>query len=181
MKKILLLISLSNICFAQCPVEGQGRNAKEKTLNTQKNRDIVLLKPTIVSLNSILKSGNDENRFTTNMYIETEGYLILKKMGGKESCNCHGDKTSWDIHLEISLNPTDKGNQSMICEITPKYLGRDSIDFKSMIGKKVTIKGYLFFDLEHKQNATNTNPTGTNLWRGTCWEVHPVCEIKLIN
>ena len=68
----------------------------------------------------------------------------------------------------------------MICEITPKYIGRDTIDFKSKIGKKVRITGYLFYDLEHRHNAINTCNTCTNVWRASCWEIHPVCKIEVI-
>jgi len=182
----LLLMFCTSILSvsAQCPDEGGGKTDKEKVLNKQKNRSCVIFAGDSISdvpIDSILKSGNDLTRFNVSQLITVEGYITLMKYGSSESCNCHTkDKTKLDIHLEIGKSPADKNTQSFICEVTPKYHYRDRIDWKSFNGKKVRITGYVFYDLEHEQNAVNTNPKGTNLWRASIVEVHPVINIELI-
>lgn len=186
--KLFTLVFFTNlVCLAQtkCPPQGEGRNVKEQTLNQQKNRDYVITAGTqmdTISIDSILKPGNDLKRFSVTQIVTVTGYVVLQKYGGSESCNCHSkSKTGWDIHLEIGKNPTDKGNKCFIAEVSPKFPNRESIDWKSFVGKKVEITGYIFYDVEHTQNAVNTNPTGTNLWRATIVEIHPVINIKIIN
>ena len=88
-----------------------------------------------------------------------------------------------DFHIEVasSAKETDK-KKMMVCEMTRYTQGKVAIkDVKALIGHSVSIEGNLFFDEEHKQNAENTSPKGTNLWRATCWEVHPVFAIKKLN
>lgn len=186
MISFIVLIFMTLASLAQdCPLQGVGRNEKEKRLNTEKNRSCE--QPTVstyvhlISIDSILKQGNDITRFQVGELVAIEGYVILQKYGGSESCNCHAKtKDGWDVHLEVAKNKNDKGVNSFICEVTPKYLNRSSVDWKSLVGKKVRFIGYLFFDEEHKQNAVTTNPNGTNLWRCTCWEIHPVIDFKVI-
>lgn len=71
----------------------------------------------------------------------------------------------------------------MICEA-----GQNSRDYDSSLtydnieklkGKKVTITGYLFPDKKHWANSVNINPAGTDLWRDTEWEIHPVAKIEI--
>ena len=189
MKKLftILLISISVLAFSQCPPnnpEGAGRNDKEKELNREKNRSCAIFAGDVIdtlSIDSILKSGNDMKRFSVRQLVTVTGYVTLQKYGGAESCNCHSkNKKDWDVHLEIGRHPNDIGVKAFIAEVTPLYSGRDKIDWKSFVGKKVQITGYIFYDLEHTQNAFNTNPTGTNLWRATIVEIHPVINIVII-
>ncbi len=137
-----------------------------------------------ISINKILAPNyiKDESvPYTKEKLICIEGYVILQKMGGSESCNCHAkNKDGWDVHLEVAKTPNAKGIDAMICEVTPKYPNRDKVDWKGMVGKKVRITGYLFSDIEHYHNAVNTNPKGTNLWRRTEIECHPVVNIEVI-
>ena len=72
----------------------------------------------------------------------------------------------------------------MIVEIN-RYILADNPDMNydnivKLKSKKVTITGFLFFDVEHKQNSFLSNPTGTNIWRGTEVEIHPVLSITEI-
>jgi hypothetical protein len=48
----------------------------------------------------------------------------------------------------------------------------------------VRITGWLFFDEAHLHEATNTDPNdnaGNKNWRSTCWEIHPITSIQVIN
>jgi hypothetical protein len=47
--------------------------------------------------------------------------------------------------------------------------------------KWVEITGWLLFDFEHVPEAENTNPGGAKNWRATCWEIHPVTSIRVLD
>ena len=100
--------------------------------------------------------------------------------GGKETAECHeADPNSYDIHIEIAASPgeTDK-KKMMVVEMT--RFTRNGItlsDIKKMIGKHVVVRGWLFVDEEHLQNSYDVNPDGSNDWRGTPIEIHPVVSI----
>lgn len=169
----------------KCPITGDGRNARMRCDDSLKNRPCVVgTVDNSVTLQSILDKGDDTKRFSTNQYASLVGYINLVKYGGSETCNCHSkDKGDLDTHIEISMNVGDEGKKSIICEIT-RYNRDPNLSYtniKKLVGKKVKISGYLFFDFEHKQNAVNTTPNGTNLWRATCWELHPVCAVSIVD
>jgi hypothetical protein len=43
------------------------------------------------------------------------------------------------------------------------------------------ITGWLLYDLIHEGNAANTNPNGSQIWRATCEEIHPITGIKVVH
>ena len=183
-----MLLILSN-CIAQtpCPVKGDKDNLKFEHLDSLKNRNTIGLVDNSISLQSILVKGNDEKRFTSSQYIRLTGYVILVKAGGGETCNCHSKEAGdLDIHIELALNLSDKANEAIVIEINRfTKTSNPELTLKKIkdtyLHQKVVIEGWMFFDEEHKQNAVNTNPSGGNLWRATCWEVHPVMKITKIN
>jgi hypothetical protein len=179
---ILVALCLST-CFAQCPPEGAGKNAKEKAANVLKNREIVeqAYLPE-VTLSAILSPGNDENRFTNDMYVKITGYLVDIEKGKAESCNCGTITDSLtDIHLYIGLNPNAEKKDCCIVEITAKYKKLHK-DFNPwlMKGHLVNISGFTLWDYEHAGSARNTCTHCDHIWRATAWEpCHPVCKIEL--
>lgn len=177
---ILLIISLCG--YSQCPVKGDNNKTKFQHLDSLKNRVNVGKSDLKVTLEMILKTGDDTKRFTDKQYVKLTGYVILVKDGGAETCNCHSkNKVDLDVHIEIAINPDGDAKHAMIVEINRytklKNKSYTVSELKKLIGKKVNVEGWLFFDEEHKQNAVNTSPNGTTLWRATCWEVHPVINI----
>ena len=191
MKKLLFLIGILFLfvskTFSQRPLRGDKDNARMEHLDSLKNRSVAGTKiDTTVMLQEILNTGNDVHRFTSKQYVRLTGYVILVKPGGSETCNCHSkDPKDLDIHIELALHVGDNATQAVVVEINrftklsnPEYTVANIK--KTMLNKEVIIEGWMFFDEEHKQNAVNTNPEGTNLWRATCWEVHPVCIIELV-
>ena len=194
MKKILVLVILTlSYVFPQenfndCPPQGDSKIKSVKALNVLKNRTEIPQVSDIditITLSKILKPGNDKNRFTTSTAAEITGYILEVSPGGSESCNCHakGDKLI-DTHIEVGTS--SHSTKKMIVEVSPRFKALHSglwstKNLRKLIGKKVKIKGWLFFDAEHKQNATNTNPNGNNNWRTTCWELHPVTSIDVVN
>ncbi len=51
----------------------------------------------------------------------------------------------------------------------------------TLIGHNVKIAGWLFYDEEHKSQSFATNPTGEKNWRASCWEIHPMTYIKVLD
>jgi hypothetical protein len=173
------LVSFTN----DCPITGDGKNAKMKTADSLKNRPCVSGKANpAITIDKILTRGDDTKRFKWNEYVSIVGYVALVKQGGSETCNCHTkNKSLFDTHIELISSPNKSGHiNCMVCEIT-RYNNNPKLSYaevKKLKGKKVKVEGYLFFDAEHHQNAINTNPTGTDIWRGTCTEIHPVINIE---
>lgn len=166
-----------------CPVEGAGKNDKDKAANKYKNREIVAGKVinTKVTLQAVLVPGEDSKRFNPDDYVMITGYCVEVKQGGQESCNCESKIDSLqDNHIYIGLTPTAKKEDCMIVEITPRFKKLNKgFNLKSFVGKKINVYGYIFYDAEHKGNAKNTCNVCTNTWRASCNEVHPVVKIEL--
>lgn len=189
MKALPLFISTMSLIILfslDCPVGGGSNNLKHQHNDSLKNRNFVGKKALRLSIDSLLKRGSDETRFTSNNWVEVVGIVYDVKYGGSETCNCNSeDKSDLDIHIELIRDyQSTKKNQRVIAEINRFTRSADksmTYDYvKSLKGKKVAVRGWLFFDAEHKHNAYNTRPDGTNIWRATCWEVHPCMSIKVV-
>src|SRR5262249_49423373 len=46
--------------------------------------------------------------------------------------------------------------------------------------KFVEVTGWLLFDSAHVHEAENTNPGGRHNFRATCWEIHPITDLKVV-
>ncbi len=178
-------------------MQGNAKKNNVKALNRLKNR---YNNPnssdfnTRVSLSSLLQTSDDTERFTTDKAVTIEGYVFKVKAGGKETCNCTTAVDRYkDIHIELVADYNHAGeNDRVVVEVTPRLkrqifnqLGIASIttrNLKNAIeGRTIRVKGWLFFDEEHTENAYNTNPDNVeNNWRATCWELHPVTSIEII-
>jgi hypothetical protein len=188
MKKLVIIISilLSLTTLGQtlkpCPLVGESKKRPDQFSDSLKNRNNV---STVIEnhyVDVMLKSGNDVDRFKFSSYVRVRGKITEVKHGGAELCNCHSnEKQDLDIHIVLS---DSLGNGKIICEVNRYTQASDKTlnyaDVHSMIGKQVYISGWLFFDGEHKQNATNTCVNCSNVWRTSCWEIHPVMKIEII-
>jgi hypothetical protein len=164
-----------------CPVYGSAKNEKEKQLNTLKNRPVISQEePLYFPLDDFLNPGNDTTRFSSQSYVSTMGYIIDVVKSGGESCNCgSNNEADHDFHIYIGKTPQSPKNECIIAEVTPafrKFYGKPAL-YK---GLRYYVEGWLLFDFEHQQNAANTCKTCTNVWRKSCWEIHPVCKINPI-
>jgi hypothetical protein len=54
-------------------------------------------------------------------------------------------------------------------------------DNQGIIGRWIEVSGWLLFDIAHRNGAENTNPGDPANWRATCWEIHPITSIKLLD
>lgn len=179
-----LIVLFVNSLSAQtaCPTTGDSKRKSDQLSDGLKNRNIIAQQSTEKYVGEFLKPGNDTARYTYSQFVKVLGKITEVKWGGPEECNCHSkEKQDLDIHIVFS---DTLGNGKMICEVnrftrqTNKQL--TYVFVRSLIGHKVKIEGWLFPDLEHKQNATNTCINCSNVWRSTVWEIHPVTNIILI-
>ena len=181
--------------FDGCPPIGQTNNPGLEGLNRQKNRYSFPLPVdfnTMITLNSLLAPGNDENRWSVKTAVELTGYVFEVKAGGSETCNCHvNDDIHTDTHIVLVADPKKTiGSKRVIIEVTPRMrflMAKKGIDWSTaklksqLTGNWVRIKGWIFFDLEHTASAENTNPGNAKNWRATSWEVHPITSIEIVN
>lgn len=126
---------------------------------------------------------------------EITGYIVDVKVGGNESCNCGtNDEPFMDTHIYVGPTPDTKlKSQCVIVEVTPRMRTQKAaagVDWSTPTlistlkpGTQVQISGWLFDDQEHRPNSAIDNPgfkPGANVWRGTCWEIHPVTDIQVL-
>ena len=191
----MLLVSISfgqaPGSFDGCPVEGQTSLPGLIALNRLKNRTVAPLGTDVnpnISLNSVLMPGNDLTRWSPSQAAIITGYVVNVKPGGPETVNCKAtDPPHTDTHIELALNLGDsQGIHHMIVEVTPR--GRAIMAAKgkdwstanlrqTLLGRKITVIGWMMLDKEHCNASENTNPGGAHNWRATCWEIHPVSAI----
>jgi hypothetical protein len=166
-----------------------------KDLNRHKNRSVAPIDDQIdpeVSLAAMLAPGNDLTRFDEEKGARITAYVVDVKPGGKaETCNCGAtDPVDMDTHIELGLAGDVPGIQRVIVEVTPrlrhqrKGQGEDwstKTLSKKFKGRWVEVTGWLLFDSMHVDGAENTNPGGEMNWRATCWEIHPITNIKVLD
>lgn len=181
--------------FDGCPPEGETRSNDLRDLNRLKNRTIFPEAKdfdSTIDLQKILAPGNDHDRWNADKAGELTGYVADVKIGGVETCNCKAkDPDHRDTHIELVLDPMNfTDNQKVIVEVTPrirKIMGDKGENWSTrslrdkILGRWIKVKGWLLFDEEHSSQSENTNPGNSKNWRGTCWEIHPVTSIEVVN
>lgn len=179
--------------FDGCGMEGTARSANLQKLNQLKNRYTPPQDSEInhsIALGAVLAPGDDRTRWSSSSGAEVTGYVLEVKPGGGETCNCgKTDAAHIDAHIELALQPTDTGKQSMVVEVTPRMraiMGNSGTDWSTrtlrtqLHGKWITVRGWMTFDSQHANAAENTNPGGASNWRATAWEIHPVTDIRVV-
>jgi hypothetical protein len=184
---ILSLFLATVICAAPCGIHGSAQpGSREYVLNPFKNRSQA---PLMVNTSITLEALAQGARFANTEAASIIGYVALVKPGGKESCNCGAkDAAHTDTHIALVRDLADANDKSkhLVVEVTPRsrrryHLPSTATLKKQILHKRVMISGWLFYDLIHEHNAANTNPNGTQIWRLTCEEIHPVSGIKVLH
>ncbi len=184
-------------CAAAGDPSPNGANYQQiAALNTLKNRSV---EPADADLDSsvtmaaiLAPSSDDSHRWNSGRAAQFVAYVYRVIPGGKsETTNCRkGDPVHRDSHIELVLNPGDTAEtRRVIVEVTPRWRAAAQaagIDWSTATlqhtieGHWVRVRGWLFFDAEHKDAAENTNPGGGTNWRATAWEVHPVVNLTIV-
>ena len=174
---ILLLLPLFSIGQKACPPKGltKSKYADNLLKNRQWFPDKSKAKGYEFSL--MMQDGIKD---TGAVYVEA--YITSAKISGLEDCECKVDDNDFkDYHIFISATKGDKlGTHNQVVEVS-RY-ARALNPFityayvKSLVGHKVRIYGYTFFDVEHK------NVIGSkNQWRKGIEELHPVFYIDKLD
>jgi hypothetical protein len=152
-------------------------------------------------------SGDPDNQRPVSLegYVESVFAAGCAKHANSqgESCNCNTiSKSLCDAH--INFLPTKKtnhagGRNTYVVEVTERIrrlaklgllssnIGNDWSTPKlqeKLIGHRVRFSGFLFFDTDHVSEAWVSDPKnniGGNNFRQTCWEIHPVMKIEVLN
>jgi len=190
--------------FVACPAEGEFRNGGKATgqvleMNLLKNRSESpkSFDPT-VTLARMRAPGEDSERWDAkkDIGVRVTGYVafMIQNFEG-ESCNCFKtDDAHSDTHIDLVVYETTAFDFAthVIVEVTPrmKFLAKKrGLNWstaslaRQFSHKWVTVEGWLMWDGEHRNEAKNTHPLDPvhRNWRATCWEVHPVTDIRLTN
>lgn len=178
----------------QCPAAGTATSLTGKALNVLKNRALAPRDGQIrrdVTLGAMLAGGDDHNRFNESDGAEITGYVIDVRQGGHpESANCGNLGTLYtDTHIAVALSPGQPITQAAIVEVTPVWraaMAKRGVDWrtetleKTLIGRRVRLRGWLLFDFSHVKDAVNTAPNNPADWRKTAWEVHPITSMQVL-
>ena len=181
-----------------CGMEGSARLYKNKILNPLKNRWNLPgpedFDPDF-TMENLVDYFNDENSYDDQRAGTLTGYVVLVKSGGPESCNCSARRVvDHDTHINMVVDLNDAGaDRVVVVEVTPRLramIAQSGFDWstkslkKQLLGKRVRIGGWLFYDPEHLNESFATDPEdiyGKPNWRATSWEIHPVTSIEILN
>ena len=107
---------------------------------------------------------------------------------GIEMANCWSPCRR-DIHINLALRPDVPPTEQVVVEVTPHFerlVKTQGLDWsaetleRTLVGRWCRFEGWLFYDRHHAKEATNTYKEGSDVWRGTAWEIHPVTKIEIV-
>jgi hypothetical protein len=179
-----------------CDMDGNAKREDVAELNRHKNRYVAPGRTdfqTTVTLDALLKS-DDPNSFSQEKATVLRGYVYNVMVGGVETCNCKTKETQYrDTHIELTPDSVHTAAQyRVIVEVTPRQrmmMANRGVDWsttalrKNIKGRRVEVAGWLTYDSEHETAAYANDPdnaVGEKNWRATCWEVHPITYLKVI-
>jgi hypothetical protein len=183
-----------NIDGVNCNSHGSScSNQKEYTLNQYKNRYRFPVKADYLQGISIFDLAGSTNyfQFPQNKAVAIRGYVLNVKAGGIESCNCKTKNPIYkDTHIILVPDAWHTAPQyRIIVEVTPRIraiMKINGVDWstealeKLLTGHYINVAGWLFYDVEHQNQAFANNPKNKRDWRASCWEIHPITSIKII-
>ena len=174
-----------------CPAGGAAITPGKREFMRLKNRDAAPSPGDFdvnVSLEALLRPGEDRGRWSESRAGRIEGYVVEVVEGGMEAANCFSYRER-DLHIHVAARPDAPRREWLVTEVTPRTRrqaserGQDwSADAlrKELVGRRCRFEGWLLFDREHADESENTAPGSRGNWRGTAWELHPVTSIEVL-
>ena len=141
-----------------------------------------------VSLEALLRPGEDRGRWSESRAGRVEGYVVEVVEGGIEAANCYSYRER-DVHIHVAPRAGAPRTEWMVMEVTPRARqsasgsGRDwsaAALRAELPGRRCRFEGWLLFDREHADESENTAPGARGNWRATAWELHPVTSIEVL-
>ena len=188
---IALLLIAWLVLARNCPSAGIALTVRARDQHRLKNRT-TLPQPadfdSRVSLDALLKPGDDRERWSSNRAARIQGEVIAVAYAGIEATNCF-DPLRRDIHIDIATHKGVAKDEKFVLEVTPpmrEWARQQGMDWSAetlhaqLIGRWCEFEGWLYFDVGHKEEAENTAPNNPENWRATAWEIHPITKITVI-
>lgn len=141
-----------------------------------------------VSLEALLRPGDDRGRWSESRAGRAEGYVVEVVEAGIEAANCYSFDDR-DVHIHVAPRPEAPRSEWVVVEVTPRArrwaseTGRDwraATLRRELVGKRCRFEGWLLFDREHADDSEHTAPGARGNWRATAWELHPVTSIAVV-
>jgi len=174
-----------------CPASGLPLTAARRAEHILKNRTAFPHTEDFdsqITLAAMLKPGADENRWSPTHAARVEGFVVAVGRAGIELANCYSPCRR-DIHINLALRSDAPANEQVIAEITPQFQrwaktngldwSAETLD-RTLVGKWVRFEGWLYYDSAHAKESANTFKQGSDLWRATAWEIHPVTSVEIV-
>ena len=186
-----VLLSGALVLSRNCPSAGLALTTRARALHRLKNRTAIPQPSDFnpqVSLNELLKPGDDSSRWSTQQAARIEGYVIDIAYARPEATNCFLPSRR-DIHINVAKRKGAPQNEQVVLEVTPNFRdwaaerGWDWSEAalrSQLLGYWCEFEGWLYFDVGHKEEAENTAPRNPGNWRATAWEIHPVTKFRVI-
>ena len=188
---IVALVGLWLRLALNCPGAGIALTSRARELHRLKNRTAVPGDANFdqrVTLNELLKPGDDTNRWSVQHSAKIEGYVIDVAYARPEATNCF-NPCRRDIHILVAKRKEAAKNEQVIVEITPNFrdwAAAEGMDWSErtlqaeLVGHWCEFEGWLYFDVGHTDQSENTAPRNPTNWRGTAWELHPVTKFRVV-
>ena len=197
-RKLLLLICIAAVLIVgllalsrNCPSAGIAFTEKARTLHRLKNRTAIPQASDFnpqISLDELLRPGDDRSRWSTQQAARIEAYVIDVAYARPEATNCYLPCRR-DVHIAIAKRPGAPQNEQVIIEVTPSF--REAAEQKGLnwsapslkaqlVGHWCEFEGWMYFDVGHEEESENTTPNNPENWRATAWEIHPVTKFVVV-
>jgi len=141
-----------------------------------------------VSLEALLRPGDDRGRWSESRAGRIEGYVVEVTEGGIEAANCYSFDDR-DVHIHVAPRPEAPRKEWVVVEVTPRaqrWAVERGLDWRAatlrneLVGRRCRFEGWLLFDREHADESEQTAPGARGNWRATAWELHPVTSIVVL-
>jgi hypothetical protein len=188
---LLMIFVAAVVLDRYCPASGLGFTESRRRIHGLKNRNNFPSQSDYdkrVTLEALLQRGNDQGRWSETNAAVIEGYVVSVHKGRPELANCYSPCRR-DIHINLALRTDAPDDQQFVVEVTPdfqRWANANSIDWtdetlkRTLVGHWCRIEGWLFFDQQHADESANTFKEGSDIWRPTAWEIHPVTKIEVL-
>ncbi len=178
-----------------CGREGTSQNSENKAQSRLKNRWQMPQKndfdPQFTWENLFADTFENPKKYQQVRAGRLRGYVAYISKSNKESCNCNYREPEFhDYHINMVIDAADYKDktQHIVVEITPRLreiMKAKGIDWsleglKKIRHKEIEVEGWLFYDWDHGDKAYLRTGDAVNSWRATCWEIHPVTSLKIL-
>lgn len=188
---ILLLVVVWVVLALNCPSAGIALTSRARQLHRLKNRvappQAADFDPR-VSLDELLKPGDDTTRWSTDRAARIQGQVIDVAYARPEATNCFSPCRR-DIHIVIANRKGAPKTEQVVLEVTPNirdWAGQQGIDWSEqtlrqrLVDHWCEFEGWLYFDVGHDEESENVAAHNPENWRATAWEIHPVTKITVL-